>query len=372
MRICIDASPVANRPGGIARYSQKLTTTLARAGEDVVTFCSSGNLRTRDAELGRLPNLTLDYGPRQWRLAVLLAHLFSRPQDRLFPGVDVFHATDYVLPRLSAIRGVFTLHDLTFLLFPTTHTLLSRFFHSLTVRRFLRQADAIVADSECTRGDAARLCGVEPAKIQVIHLGVDPCFQPATEKAKTALREKLGLPSRIILALGTLEPRKNLVGLVRAYSLLRKRGVRHRLVITGEAGWRYKDFFRAIRDLGLGEHVSATGYLPDCDLPALYSCAEVFAFPSLYEGFGLPVLEAMACGTPVACSSASSLAEVAGPAAAYFDPNRTTGIADAIEELLNDSSLRHCLSEKGRIRASGFSWERTAQETAAVYRRVSR
>ena len=318
----------------------------------------------------RLPAVTLNWRNKPWRLGVLIAHILRRPQDRIFSDVTVFHGTDHLLPYLSGIKGVLTLHDFTYRLCPKTHTVPNRLFLTLAMRCFLRAANALIAVSECTKRDATRLYGVEPSKVTVIHLGVDPRFRPVSRNEKTDLREKYGLPDHFLLVLGTLEPRKNLAAVLDAYCLLKRRGLRHKLVVAGKRGWLFQKVLDKIEKLGLGDDLIMTGHIPDADLPTLYGSADLFVFPSLYEGFGLPVLEAMACGTPVACSNASSLPEVVGPAALLFDPRDPGQIAEGITHVLENSSLIEQLREKGRIRAKELTWDKTAQETARVYRRV--
>ncbi len=374
MRVCLDASPAVYGRAGIGRYVQELIAALVALDEDLE--CTIFYNRAREGRdtaphleppLDSLPRLTTALGDKPWRLSVLLAHLLRRRQDRLFAGVDLFHATDHVLPRLTGVRTVFTLHDLTFLLYPEAHSLANRWYLTLMMPRFLRAAGAVVAVSECTRRDAVRLYGLEEARVRVIYPGVGPEFRPAHPGEVATVRRRYGLPERLILYVGTIEPRKNLPTLLRAYSALRQRGCEHRLVIVGREGWRSRGFWETLKELGLGGEVLTPGYVPDADLPALYSAAEALVFPSLYEGFGLPVLEAMACGVPVVCSAASSLPEVAGEAALLVSPADVGGLAAAIERLLDDPALRARLRAEGLARARRFTWEAAARATLEVY-----
>jgi len=289
--------------------------------------------------------------------------------DAFFQGVDLFHATEHLLPPLSSIRTVFTLHDLIFLFHPETHKPLNRWFLTLMMPRFLQAADAIIAVSECTKRDAIRFYNIPEEKITVIYEGVSSRFRPADPKTVQAIQDKYGLPERFILYVGTIEPRKNLTALLEAYAELRRRlEPPPGLVFTGKKGWLYEGFFRRLRELGLEDKVTFTGYVPDEDLPALYSAATVFAFPSLYEGFGLPPLEAMACGTPVITSSASSLPEVVGEAGILVDPYDVGGLVRAMKRVLMDEGKRKEMRGKGLRQAARFSWEKTARETLKVYR----
>jgi glycosyltransferase involved in cell wall biosynthesis len=236
--------------------------------------------------------------------------------------------------------------------------------------RFLRAAHKIIAISECTKQDAVRLYGIEETKITVIHGGVDSYFSPASPEAAAAVRLRYNLPERYILYVGTIEPRKNLITLLEAYRALRNRETGVKLVIVGKKGWRYENFFEKLEEIGLEDDVVFPGFVPDQDLPAVYTMADVFAFPSLYEGFGLPVLEAMACGTPVVCSNTSSLPEVAGKAAVLVSPQDVRGWREALDRILTSDELRADLRQHGLRQAAGFTWESAARKTCDAYREV--
>ena len=372
MRICIDVSPAVHHRAGLGRYAQELTAALL-AVDDENEYVAFYN-RPAEAELGppldRLPHLTTNLPTKPWRMSALLAHLARFPRDRLFPGIDLFHATDHLLPRFSRVKSVFTLHDLVFRFYPEAHKPLNRWFLSLMMPRFLQAADAVIAVSECTKRDAVRLYGLEEVEIPVIYEGVNRGFRPALPAAIAVARQKYSLPDSFLLCVGTIEPRKNLTSLLEAYRALMGRGVESRLVIVGKKGWLYEGFFRRLRELGLEDKVIFPGFVADEDLPALYSAADLFVLPSLYEGFGLPLLEAMACGVPVVCSSTSSLPEIAGRAAVMVDPLDVSQLARALERVLEDSDLRASMRQVGLKQAAHFSWERTAKETLAVYRQV--
>lgn len=289
---------------------------------------------------------------------------------RSHPGVDVIH-NPYQVPTWFSPGHpyVITIHDLTPILFPDEHPRGVPAFFRLLLPRTLRDAGMIIADSGSTKSDLMHTLHIPEEKIRVVYPGVDSRFRPADD---CGIREKLRLEGPFILTVGTIEPRKNLVGLLNAYRELRDGGIRHRLVVAGGLGWRYDRIFPTVRSLGLEDSVTFTGYVDSADLPALYSAADVFAYPSLYEGFGFPPLEAMACGCPVVTSDVSSLPEVAGDAAILVNPRDSSAIAAGIRELLGDESLRADMSRKGREQALRFSWERCVRETAAVYREVAR
>jgi glycosyltransferase involved in cell wall biosynthesis len=233
--------------------------------------------------------------------------------------------------------------------------------------RFLKAADAVIAISECTREDAIRLYSVEDSKIQVIYAGVSPRFHPLPAGEIDSVRQKYRLPEQSLLFVGTIEPRKNLDMLLSAVHSLHKSGFGLELVIVGKKGWRSESFFKKRRDLGLEKHVRLAGLVPEEDLPAIYNAASLFVFPSIYEGFGLPVLEAMACGAPVVCSNTSSLPEVAGDAAYQVNPLDEEEFSGAINRVLHDADLRRSMRERGFAQAAKFSWEETARQTLAVY-----
>jgi glycosyltransferase involved in cell wall biosynthesis len=275
-----------------------------------------------------------------------------------------------VLPRFGRLPSVFTLHDLTHLL-TDTHTTLNRFYLTAMMPRFLRAADAVLADSEATRRDALRHYRLDEAKIQVVYPGVDARFRPATKHEIAAVRQKYALPERFILSVGTIEPRKNLAALADAYHGLLDRGHAVGWVHVGRRGWRSAAFFARLAALGLEDKARLLGFVPDADLLALYSAADLFAFPSLYEGFGLPVLEALACGAAVVAGNTSSLPEVVGDAGLLVDPCNAGELAGAIERVLEDVTLREDLRARGLIQARRFTWEAAAHATLQVYRTVT-
>jgi glycosyltransferase involved in cell wall biosynthesis len=369
MRICINASPAVHHIAGLGRYTQELMTALMATDfeNEYVAFYNRPSEAKVDPPLDRIPHLTTNLPTKPWRFSALLAHFARISQDRMFPHVDLFHATDHLLPRFSGVKSVFTLHDLVFCFYPETHKLLNRWFLTLMMPRFLKAADAVIAVSEHTKKDAIHMYGVHENKIKVIHEGVNAGFRRRPADAVAAVRHRYSLPDRFILSVGTIEPRKNFTSLVEAYHALKNLGTDCRLVIVGKRGWLYEGFFRRLRELGLEDEVIFPGFVPDDDLPPLYSAADLFVFPSLYEGFGLPVLEAMACGTPVVTSNASSLPEVVGDAALLVDPNDVQALIRAMSAVLDDKDLRGELRAKGPRQAAKFSWENAAHETLAVY-----
>jgi glycosyltransferase involved in cell wall biosynthesis len=286
-------------------------------------------------------------------------------------GIDLLHSLHYTMPLLYRGPSVVTLHDLTFFLFPQLHILPKRFFFRLFTRLSARRAAALAAVSEGTRQDAIRLLGVPPEKIFTTRLGVPPEFHPVSDPVSLeAARRRYGLPARFILFVGLLEPRKNLPMLLRAFAGIAGRLPDTRLVVVGRKGWMVDQALRLVNGLGLDGRVHFTGYVPREDLPLIFNLAEVFVYPSLYEGFGLPVLEALACGTPAITTDVSSMPEIVGEAGVLVPPGDEPRLAQALLDLLDDPGRRRTLSEAGPLRAAAFTWERTAAETVAIYQHV--
>lgn len=373
MRVVIDLTPTVQRHAGVGRYAGELACALLAADSDVeVTPFYTDRLGRKPAPpLDALPASALRWSNKPWRLSAFLSACGRVPMDSLVGQGDIFHATDHVLPHLARARSVFTLHDLSFITRPETHLGSNRWFLRLAVPMFLRRSNAVICVSEHTRADAIRHYRLDESKIHVIPEGVNSRFQPMEDPSvRLAVRAKYGLPEEFILFVGTIEPRKNLVALLGAYRELRAEGRPEKLVVVGRKGWLHGPTFSRLRELGLEGEVLFLGYVADDDLPAIYSAASVFVFPSLYEGFGLPPLEAMACGTPVVCSNASSLPEVCGDAAILVPPTDVLAMTAALRRVLDDPELRLQLRSRGLRQAARFSWEEVAARTISVYREV--
>ncbi len=375
MRIAIDLSPAIHQKAGLGRYARTLAEHLIaqdRVNEYIAFAYGRFANDALSPALRTLPRANIPLDARPWRMGVWLAHALGISLDRALPRIDLFHATEHLLPPLRNAKTIFTLHDLIFQFFPAYHLPLNRWFLVNAMPHFLRRADAIIAVSECTKRDAIRFYGVPPEKIAVIYEGVDPALRPETDPDRIAdVRTRYAKNQPFLFFVSTIEPRKNIPALVDALRALRVRGFPHRLLISGRKGWLYQGVFDHVKQSGMESKVDFLDYVPDVDLPALFAACDAFVFPSLYEGFGLTPLEAMACGAPVVCSDTSSLPEVVGDAALLVNPRDAADIAAAIERVTTDQPLRDELRAKGIAQAAKFSWERAARETLAIYEKVA-
>ena len=293
------------------------------------------------------------------------------------PGVlrrlraDLVHGPAFVGPLAAACPAVITIHDLSFLRFPHLFRPANRLYLTVMTRLSARRARRLIAVSEHAAAESSLLLSVPRERIDVVYHGCDPAFRPLPPQDVKEFRRRHRLPRRFVLSVGTLEPRKNHVRLVESFARLAADDPDLYLVLAGGKGWLYGDLFAKVETLGLRERVLFPGYVPNGDLPLWYNAATAFAYPSLYEGFGMPVLEAQACGTPVLTANVSSLPEAAGDGALLVNPLDVEEIAAGLHRLLTDAALREELRQRGLAHARRFSWARTAQETAQVYRRAA-
>lgn len=364
MRIALDCRTVTAPKTGDRTYALNLLRALARVdAENEYLLYTWEPTTLTEVGSSRFHPILLPASPR-WSWTPV-----AFPLDLKRRKADLAHV-QYLVPPAAPCPVITTIHDVAFRRFPGLFPLKHRILLNALIPHAAHSAAAILTGSEATRQDLIQLLDVNPEKVVVTPYAADPIYQPMDqEAARRAVRQRLRVPSPYLLSVGVLQPRKNLPRLVRAYNLIAGR-LPHRLVLVGKEGWAGEELQAAIAEAPPGREPIFTGYVPDADLPALYSGADLFVYPSLYEGFGLPPLEAMACGTAVITSNTSSLPEVVGDAGVTIDPTDTRALSEAMASLLMDESRRQALAAAGLARARRFSWERTARETVAVYRRV--
>ena len=387
MRIGVDYTSAVRQGAGIGRLTRCIFQALAEIDHEneYRLFAAMGRGQPSNFptfQPSNLSNFRLKTIPLSDRELNVVWHRLRLPLPvELITGpVDVFHSPDFTLPPVWRARAVLTVHDLSFLRVPECFTGALRRYLERVVPRSVRRADHVIADSHSTKRDLVELLGTPAGKVTVIHSGVEPRFRPIVDRAALGpVRQRYDLPERFIISVGTLQPRKNFATLVEAFARLKsetgnwKPGARSlKLVIAGGRGWLYEEIFARVEALGLQGDVLFPGFVADEDLPALYNLAEAFVLPSLYEGFGLPPLEAMACGTPVVTSNVSSLPEVVGDAGLMVEPADVESLAVAIERVLEDGGLRREMVQRGLARAKEFTWERAARRLLGVYTRMER
>jgi len=368
--IGIDASrALTEQKTGTEHYSASLLEALSRLAEaqrhSFVLYVNSASEAEARGKLGfELPpswRMRAIAFPRLWTHARLSVEMITGRPEMLF-------VPSHVVPLVHPRRTVVTIHDLGYLYYPQAHTRGSRFYLHISTMFSVRAARRVIAISEATKRDLINKYKVPCRKIKVIHHGRDPLFQPVTDQAKIRdVAARYGVSQPYCIHVGTLQPRKNLGLLIEAWDALRQTMESPpQLLLAGRRGWLYSSLLESIRAKGLGDLIKLADYVEREDLPALYSGAVTLTFPSLYEGFGLPPLEAMSCGTPVLASNASSLPEVVGDAGILLDPHDPAAWADALRRVITDPQLRAEMSRKGLERATQFTWEKCARETLAV------
>ncbi|TAK25764.1 MAG: glycosyltransferase family 1 protein [Chloroflexota bacterium] len=376
MRVAIDYNPALKQGGGIGRYTRGLVQELvALATSDQFVLYYNYEKGDRPPTLFPRAKHVIERPlalPDRW-LTILWHRLhIPLPIDLVTGPVDLFHFPDFVVPPTRRGKKVVTVHDLSFLVYPETADEGLRLYLERAVPLAIRDADFVLVDSANTQNDLICLLDADPDRVAVVYPGIDSQFQIVDDPSVLGeIRHRYNLQFPFILHLSVIEPRKNLSRLISAYARLRRDGViPHRLVIGGGLGWMYQSVFETVEELDMSDDVVFLGRIPDVDLPALYSLADLFVYPSLYEGFGIPPLEAMACGTPVVTSNTSSLPEAVGNAGITVDPLDIDAIADAMARILTDPTLADDLSGRGLAQATKFTWRSSAEKVLGIYRRL--
>jgi glycosyltransferase involved in cell wall biosynthesis len=373
MRIGIDYTSAATQGAGIGRYTRELMRALlALPSHNRYSFfyasrthTNESEIRNQKSEIRRLPFHD------KWLMRVWQRLRLPIPVELITGRVDLFHSPDFTLPpTLPGVPTLLTVHDLSFIRDPDSAWPSLRAFLNKAVPRSVQRATHVLADSKATKADLVELLGTPAEKITVLYSGVDARFVPIRDQVELdRVCAKYQLPRPFILSVGTLQPRKNYGRLIEAVGQVAST-VPHHLVITGGKGWMYETIFEQVKQSGLEGRVHFPGFVDDADLPALYSAADLFAYVSLYEGFGLPLLEAMACGTPVIGSNTSSLPEVIGDVGLQADPRNVDDITRALQQLIDQPELRARSIGLGLERAKTFTWKKAARELLAIYEQV--
>lgn len=357
------------RSAGINWYIYRLLQSLSTIADfDYTIFLSD---RTAREHFTRM-SVCLSQMPTHKPIARIVWEQFVQPFTLRHERIELLHGLAFAGPLAISIPWVVTVYDLSFMRYPQSFNTANRVYLTWAVRNSLRRANRVIAISESTRRDLISIFGAKPDLVTVVYCGADPAFAPSNNHAEVeALRARRGLPDRFILHVGTIEPRKNIARLVRAFARA-KRAARlpHKLVLIGARGWKYTEVDRTIEQENMQDEVIFAGYVPQDELPLWYRAADLFAYPSIYEGFGMPPLDAMASGIPVITSNAASLPEVVGDAALQVAPDDEGALADALVRAVTDRALREQMIARGLAQAAQFSWTRAARETADIYRTV--
>lgn len=377
MKIVIDYTPAVRQSAGIGRIIRGQIEALFEhnPGYDLSLFVA-GTVDNDLKGLAQLPLLT--FPAISERNLTRIWHRLNIPFPRVEwlagRGIDLFHATDFVLAPVTARRKLLTVHDLAFVHYPEAAMPTLQHYLNVVVPRSIAKADHLIADSHNTARDLQRLWPVLEGRISVVQGAVDHrFFRPVSDPQELLkARQKYGLgQGPFMLGLSTLQPRKNYPRLIRAFHIARQEAaLPHLLVIGGKKGWLFEEIFATVRELKMEKDVVFPGFVADEDLPALYSAADFFVYPSLYEGFGLPVLESLACGTPVLTADNSCLPEAGGEGALYVDAESVESIADGIEQLSTKPELRTRLAAAGAAHARNFTWQRTLGQLLDAYERA--
>lgn len=370
MKIAINTLPLYKTKVGMGKYVVELVNRVTKIDKEnkYLIYVSNENkhffnLTSKNVNIQQVPKIFSNPSLRIiWEQLILPFSLWRN-------SIDVYHALGFVLPLFlkQKIISVVTIADMTFFSHPQHHTRMKQVYFKCMIPQSLRRAKKVITISDNTKKDIINVININANKIKTIYLGVDARFYPQEKETVNAILEKYKIASPYILFVGMLEPRKNVEGLLQAFAMLKDKR-KHNLIIVGKKGWRYEELFKLAQEEGIRNDVVFAGYVPDEDLPGLYAGATCFVYPSFYEGFGIPIVEAMACGCPVITSNNSSMQEIAGDAAVLVDPYNKEEIKDAIGSIINNKGLRGEKQRKGLINATKFQWNFMAEETIKVYK----
>lgn len=372
--IGIDYTPAYEQGGGIGRYVRELVTALSKLDYDTAYRLFVSGYKD-DRHITFPPHFLIEptvITPK-WLARIWHRARIPLPVECFTGSVDLFHATDFVLPPvLPRVKTLLTVHDLSFVRVPESASPSLKHYLDRVVPRSIASASHVLADSQATKDDIVALYGVNTEKISVLLSGVDQCFSLLqSDSVLMTTRNKYHLGTfPYIFSVGTVQPRKNYGRLIQALARLRDRDIDIHLVVAGGKGWLDSPIYGTISEMRMQDYVHFIGYADDADLPALYQAATCLAFPSLYEGFGLPILEAMSSGIPVLSSNISSLPEVAGDAAILIDPYNVDEMTSGLYQLITDETLRTQLITKGRSRAQEFTWAKSASQLLGIYQNL--
>jgi glycosyltransferase involved in cell wall biosynthesis len=379
LNVFLDAQPLLGPRSGIARYVECLYQQLCEIGEVDVTLAFNRIAKPIDTALIQDPAVG-DFTIRNSRYPYKVIRKFMKPNwlynfpfDFGFSNdkASIFHGTNFTHLPISSGKIVVTIHDLAYMKFPESTSANIYQHHSRWVPYSAHKADRIIADSYQTKTDIIELLHIEPDKIDVIHIAADKKFKPLAQEIYQPIITKYNLPEHYILFVGTVEPRKNLLGLIQAFELLkRNHNIQEKLVIVGAKGWKFSPIFDWIKQHHLESDVIFTGFIEDEDLVALYNAAKLFVMPSIYEGFGIPILEAMQCGIPVIGSNVSSIPEVMGQHGLLVDPHNREAWAQAMYTLITNESEYNRYALLSLERSQSFNWRKVAEQTMKVYDKV--
>ncbi len=366
MKIGIDAHMLGQGEGGNETGARGLIEALTRLDSQNHYYLFVEDLANLPDQIQGRSNVTVVTLPTRSSVRRLLLE-FPRLVKKY--GLDLLHITSYNAPPFCPCPLVVTVYDISFERFPEWFSGRDRLLLGNMVPRSIKKARRVFVPSEFTRDEMLEIYNPSPEKIVVTPCGVLTHFQPINDKmAWQEIRQKYGIANDFILAVGNIQPRKNLIGLIQAFAILKSQGLASMpLVMVGKSRWQVREVYQAVEANNLENQIIFTGYVPEQDLVLLYNAAKVFVYPSFYEGFGLPVLEAMACGTPVITSNRASLPWVAGEAALLIDPDKPNELAEALTKVLTNDNLAKEMSRKGLEQAARFSWDDTATLTLAAY-----